>query len=363
MAAIRLQLSTERRDELLDADAADTEVQEALKFAQERVQVSVKGLTAASEMLDKLGRDTTAYRHLLIGVSGELSPDILDSRVLMSFVRSWADGLKGWIAEQGPRLVFNVLMFVAILFGFRIVAGVARRVARRAVVSSRLRLSKLMQDTIVSWCSKAVMILGLLIAMSQLGVSVGPLLAGLGIAGFVIGFALQDTLANFASGIMILIYRPYDVGDLIETGAAFGKVREMSLVSTTILTLDHQTLVVPNGKIWGDIIRNVTAQTLRRVDMTFGVSYTDDIPKVEALLHAIIAEHDKILDDPEPMIHLHELGESSINFIVRPWVKTDDYWDVYWDVTREVKMRFDREGVSIPFPQRDVHLYETKAPV
>jgi len=115
--------------------------------------------------------------------------------------------------------------------------------------------------------------------------------------------------------------------------------------------------VVPNGKIWGDVIKNVTAQKERRVDLVFGISYSDDIPKAEAVLESILKEHELVLDDPAPVVRLHELGESSVNFVVRPWVKTDDYWQVYWDVTREVKMRFDREDISIPFPQRDIHLH------
>ena len=190
-----------------------------------------------------------------------------------------------------------------------------------------------------------------------MGISVGPLLAGLGVAGFVIGFALQDTLANFASGLMILLYRPFDVGDIVETGGVFGKVKEMSLVNTTVLTFDNQTLVVPNSKIWGDVIKNVTAQDIRRVDLVFGIGYADDIPKAEGILEEVVRGHEKVLQDPQPVVKLHELGDSSVNFIVRPWVKRDDYWDVYWDVTRQVKLRFDAEGVTIPFPQRDVHLH------
>ena len=205
------------------------------------------------------------------------------------------------------------------------------------------------------------MIFGVLVALSQMGISVGPLLAGLGVAGFIVGFALQDTLANFASGLMILLYRPFDVGDLVETGGVFGKVQDMSLVNTTILTVDNQTLVVPNSKIWGDVIKNVTAQNVRRVDMVFGIGYADDIPKAEGILGDIVTRHEKVLEEPAPVVKLHELGDSSVNFVVRPWVKRDDYWDVYWDITREVKMRFDAEGVSIPFPQRDVQLYTEAA--
>jgi small conductance mechanosensitive channel len=215
-----------------------------------------------------------------------------------------------------------------------------------------------MRDMISKFTGSLVMTFGLLVALSQIGISLTPLLAGLGVVGFIVGFALQDTLANFASGMMILFYRPFDVGDYVEAAGVNGTVNHMSLVSTTILTIDNQTLIVPNGKIWGDVIRNVTSQRLRRVDMVFGISYSDDIPHAEAVLAAIVAEHDKILEDPEPVIKLAELGDSSVNFYVRPWVKTADYWDVKWDITREVKMRFDAEGIGIPVPQRDVHIYE-----
>jgi small conductance mechanosensitive channel len=204
-----------------------------------------------------------------------------------------------------------------------------------------------------------ILVIGVLIALSQVGISMGPLLAGLGVIGFIIGFALQDTLSNFAAGMLFLLYRPFDVKDLVEAGGVSGLVSHMSLVNTTILTLDNQTIIVPNGKIWGDVIKNVTAQKVRRVDLVFGISYTDDIPKTEKILQEVVAAHEAVLDDPEPMIRVHELGDSSVNFIVRPWVKTDDYWETYWALTRAVKIRFDEEGVSIPFPQRDVHLYKT----
>jgi small conductance mechanosensitive channel len=165
-------------------------------------------------------------------------------------------------------------------------------------------------------------------------------------------------LSNFASGLMILIYKPFDVGDVVEVGGGvFGTVSHMSLVNTTVLTFDNQTLIVPNNSIWQNVIKNVTAQETRRIDLVFGIGYSDDIPKAEDVLNGIIESHEAILADPEPVVRLHELGESSVNLIVRPWVKTEDYWPVYWDITRQVKMKFDAEGISIPFPQRDVHLF------
>jgi small conductance mechanosensitive channel len=157
---------------------------------------------------------------------------------------------------------------------------------------------------------------------------------------------------------MILIYRPYDVGDFIETGSVKGNVKSMNLVSTTVLTIDHQTLIIPNNKIWGDVINNLTAQKVRRIDMTFGVSYDEDFAQVEQVLSEIVEAHPLTLAKPDCLVKVHELAEYSVIFIVRPWVKTVNYWPVYWDLTRAVIDRFDQEGINIPFPQRDVNLYK-----
>ena len=254
-------------------------------------------------------------------------------------------------------MFFSFLIFLLIVFVTFKAASVVQRLVTLGLERGNVHFSQLLKRMIVSAARGLIIALGLLIAVSQLGISLGPLLAGLGIAGFVIGFALQDTLSNFASGMMILFYRPIDVGDVVEAGGVFGTVNHMSLVNTTILTFDNQTLVVPNNKIWGDVIKNLNSQQQRRVDMMFGIGYADDIPHAERLLNEIVASHESVLAHPEPVIRLHELGESSVNFVVRPWVNSADYWSVYWDITREVKIRFDAEGVSIPFPQRDVHLY------
>ncbi len=218
--------------------------------------------------------------------------------------------------------------------------------------------SELLKDFLVNIIRKAILLVGFVVALSMLEVNVGPLLAAIGAAGFIMGFALQGTLSNFAAGIMILIYRPYDVGDLVDVGGTLGKVDAMTIVSTTLRKPDNQKVVVPNNMIWGDIITNITGTSKRRVDLVFGIGYTDDIAKAQKILEDILASHESILKDPQPVVKVHELGDSSVNFVVRPWVETEKYWDVYWDITRAVKERFDAEGVSIPFPQRDVHLHQ-----
>jgi small conductance mechanosensitive channel len=175
-----------------------------------------------------------------------------------------------------------------------------------------------------------------------------------------VGFALQDTLSNFAAGMMILIYRPFDIGDLIEAGGVQGNVRAMTLVYTSVLTPDNQMLIVPNSKIWGGVIRNVTYQDKRRIDLQFAVSYRDDLARAEEIFATALRENPRVLKDPAPDVRLHELADSCARFVVRPWVATADYWEAYWELTRDVKRRLDAEGFSFPFPQQDLHIYDER---
>lgn len=267
--------------------------------------------------------------------------------------------LTGWFmsSQGGLRWLKNIVLFVITMIISFVLAGMASSITKKAVSKSK-KSSDLLKQFFVNAAHKAVLIFGFVIALSMLEFDIAPLIAGLGVVGFVLGFALQGTLSNFASGIMILMYRPYDVGSIIEAAGVVGVVDTMNLVSTTIKTFDNQIIVVPNGSIWGGVIKNITGSDTRRVDMTFGISYDDDISKAEKILKEILSSHQLVLKNPEPIVKMHELGDSSVNFICRPWSKTSDYWTVYWDVTRSVKERFDKEGVSIPFPQRDVHLYK-----
>ena len=346
---------------LLTLTPEDQDLKTELKLLGIRRGSAVANLRAVADILEKLEIESSDYKSLVLKVSGDVSTGILETGVWTTLLQQWGEATWTWFAENSMTWFLKLIILFVILYAARALSKITRRVVEQGV--SKVNLSRLLRRMIVSGAANGVFVVGVLFALSQLGISVGPLLAGLGIAGIIIGFALQDTLSNFASGMMILLYRPYDVGDLIDAGGEFGTVTEMSLVSTVILTIDNQKLVVPNNLIWQGIIRNITAEKTRRVDMTFGISYDDDIPKVERILEEILASHELVLKDPEPIVKLHTLGESSVDFIVRPWVRTDDYWNVYWDVTREVKMRFDAEGVSIPFPQRDVHVYATGSAV
>ncbi|KPN78588.1 mechanosensitive ion channel protein [Shewanella sp. Sh95] len=326
---------------------------------KDRLAQNSLSLSIDIELLDALGQNTALLKKTLFSISGDITQDVLSIDVASSLIEQWLNTAKDQAINHGPTLVFKLFIFCLLLFVANLVGKLVKKIVSNTVSNSKLNFSKLLQDFFTSLSGKAVFTIGLLIALSQLGIELGPLLAGFGIAGVIIGFALQDTLSNFASGMMILIYRPYDVGDLINAAGVSGRVSHMSLVSTTIKTLDNQRLIIPNNKIWGDTINNITAEHQRRVDMTFGIGYGDSIEQAEAVLKSIVEAHPKVQKVPAPLIKLHVLGESSVDFIVRPWAKPEDYWDVYWDITREVKMRFDAEGISIPFPQRDVHIYQT----
>jgi len=304
-----------------------------LSAAEARVRMTASAMQGIITLMNALDLETRQYRQQVLKVTGEITTDVLDIGIMADLAKEWTTAIASLVASEGPRLLFRLLLVLLILFVFFQFSKLVQKGVERGLQSSRLHLSHLLRRMIVSTVRNLVFIFGVLLAISQLGISLGPLLAGLGIAGFIIGFALQDTLSNFASGILILLYRPFDVGDVVTAGGVSGKVNQMSLVNTTFMTFDNQKLVVPNNMIWSSVITNVTAQQTRRVDLVFGISYGDDIDKAEKVLHEVVDAYDAVLKSPEPMIKLHELGDSSVNFIVRPWVKTDDYWDTYWDLT------------------------------
>lgn len=321
---------------------------------------TAESLSQLLALMDLRKLDTSSFQHVMISATGQVSGDIFNSAVALDLFQRASESVEMWLFENGVDLVWKLILIILIIISFTALSRFVGKMVSSALNKSNLHLSGLLKEFFTSIASKLVLLIGVLIAMSQFGIQVTPLLAGLGMVGFIVGFALQDTLSNFASGLMILIYRPFDEGDLVEAAGVSGTVSKLSLVSTTILTLDNQSLVVPNSKIWGDVIRNVTAQTERRVDMIFSIGYSDDIPKAENVLMEILSNHKSVLKAPQPMVKLHTLNESSVDFVVRPWVKTANYWDVYWDVTRTVKQRFDEENISIPFPQRDIHIYKSE---
>ena len=357
---VRLTTSTLQQLSSREIGAADqTTLQETIDKVRYDREQTLDKLQSTIKIMDELGMNTSEYKTLLIAQQG-ISFRALDSGAIAGLLGQWRVELVDFLSTRSGDIVLNAVLFLLILAVFRYLGKWSSFLVGKGVERSRTERSTLLKNTVMSLTSTFITLFGLLIALDQIGISLGPALAGLGIAGFIIGFALQDTLSNFASGAMILIYRPYDVDDVVEVAGISGSVKRMNLVSTSIATFDNQVIIVPNSKIWGDVIKNVTKQKVRRVDMEFGISYSDDITKAEEILAAAAADHKLVLRKPETNIKVHSLGDSSVNLIFRPWVKTEDYWTVYWDLLKEVKLRFDAAGISIPFPQRDIHLYDTR---
>ena len=271
---------------------------------------------------------------------------------------------KAWLLNRdgGIRILINVLIILVAMLALFFSARIIRRVVG-SWINRVPNLSKLLQAFLVTTIYWLFLAVGLMVVLSALGIDVTPVFALIGGASFVMAFAFQDTLGNLASGLMIMANRPFDQGDFVDVGGVSGTVENVSIVATKVLTPDNQVIVIPNKNVWGNIITNVTASKTRRVDLVFGISYEDSIPDAAKVIEDVVKAHPLVLDDPAPVIRVHELADSSVNFICRPWTKTVDYWSVYWDLTQQVKERFDAAGISIPYPQQDVHFYSTSGEI
>jgi len=212
---------------------------------------------------------------------------------------------------------------------------------------------------IVSLVKIALITFVIISAASQVGIQTASFVAVIGAAGLAIGFALQGSLSNLAAGVMLIIFKPIKVGDFIEGGGATGSVDSVGIFITTLHTPDNKVVFIPNSTLTGGNITNYSANDKRRVDMVFGIGYSDDIDKAKNVIQSVLNNDARVLKDPAPQIVVSELGDSSVNFNVRPWVNTADYWGVYFDTTEQIKKKFDEQNISIPFPQRDVHMYQS----
>ena len=254
------------------------------------------------------------------------------------------------LASWGILLAQAIAIFIVGKILAKIILGIMTKVLQRSHTDEMLiKFAR-------SITNAFLMLIIVIAALSVLGFNTTSLVAVLASAGLAIGLALQDSMKNFASGVLLLTFKPFGKGDYVDAGGSEGTVRSISLFSTDMLTLDNKHVIVPNGTIWSNVITNYTHEAQRRVDMVFGIGYSDDIGKARTIIEEILAANPLILADPAPMVAVSELADSSVNFVVRPWGETDDYWTVLFEVTEAVKLAFDEQGVSIPFPQMDVHL-------
>lgn len=260
--------------------------------------------------------------------------------------------LQEWIAQYG----LKVVAAIAILIIGWIAAKSIRAILRRML--TKVHVDVALVSFVSSLTYVGLMAFVIIAALGQLGVQTTSFIAVIGAAGLAVGLALQGSLANFAAGVLMIIFKPFKVGDFIEGAGVAGVIEEIGIFTMEMKSPDNKKIIVPNAKMLGDNIVNYTAKEIRRVDIVAGVSYRDDLDKVKKVLADILAKDERILKDPAPTIGVLELADSSVNFAVRPWVKTADYWDVFFATQESIKKRFDSEGICIPFPQQDVHLHK-----
>jgi small conductance mechanosensitive channel len=260
-----------------------------------------------------------------------------------------------WAQTQGLEFLMSLAAAIAIFVIGRIAIRIVTSGMRKTM--QRHEVDRTLQSFVTNIVRIVLLIVVILMALGTLGVQTTSFVAILGAAGLAIGLALQGSLSNFAAGVLIVFFRPYKSGDYIEAAGVSGTVEDVQILTTILKTPDNKRVIVPNGQVMGDVITNYSANDTRRVDLVFGVGYGDDLDKVKKALQDVVAADSRVLAEPAPTIAVLELADSSVNFVCRPWVKTADYWSVWFDMTETVKKRFDAEGITIPFPQRDVHLY------
>jgi small conductance mechanosensitive channel len=273
----------------------------------------------------------------------------------MEDMNKYVEMVQTMVTNYGMQLIIAIVIF---LIG-KWLAGVLTRVVQRAM--TRAKVDEMLVGFVGSLVYTALLAFVILAALSQVGIQTASFIAVLAAAGLAVGLALQGSLSNFAAGVMLIIFRPFKVGDFIEAAGTSGVVEEILIFNTKLRSPDNKQLYVPNGSIIGGTITNFSTKEHRRVDLVFGCSYDDDIKKAKTVLEEVLKANALVLDDPAYTVGVLELGDNSVNFAVRPWVNSPDYWTAYFEITEAVKIAFDQAGLSIPFPQRDVHLFQDKA--
>lgn len=257
--------------------------------------------------------------------------------------------IETYVLPWGINIVMALAIFIIGKFVVKIIVNLSKKIMLKAKVDN------ILVNFIASIISSILLLFVVIATLDQLGVATTSLIALIGAAGLAVGLALQGTLQNLASGVMLIIFRPFNDGDFVEAAGVSGVVEEIGIFTTTMRTGDNREIIIPNGEIFGGTITNYSKRATRRVDMVFGIGYDDDLKKAKEILNKILQEDDRVLSDPAPLVAVSELADSSVNFNVRPWCNTSEYWNVYFDIHEKVKLTFDAEGISIPYPQMDIH--------
>ncbi len=260
--------------------------------------------------------------------------------------------LDTYIIPFAINLALAIVIYVVGKFVVKIIVNIVGKLLKKA------KYDDMLVDFLKAIANAVLMLFVIIAALNELGIDTSSLVAILAAAGLAIGLSLQGSLSNFAAGVMLLVFRPFKAGDFVDAGGATGVVKNISIFTTTMNSVDNKLIIVPNGSIYSGNITNFSAMDTRRVDMVFGIGYDDDLKKAKEILTEMINADERVLKDPAPQVALSELGDSSVNFVVRPWVNSADFWGLKFDFTEAVKLRFDAEGISIPYPQMDVHVHK-----
>ena len=366
----RLQIAVAERDRLKDrirlaerANAPESEIRDLRLMrtaAETRIEGVASDMAATSARLDARGFETAAYRELLIRSTGEVTGDVLDPQVLLRLVKQLAADTWQSLKSNAGTVFVRVLLIISFVVLFRVMFSLLWRLARALRL---VRGSRLVTDLVGRTLRPVATLAGLIAGLSVIGVQTTTLLAGLGVAGLVVGFALQDSLSNLFAGMAILASRPYDVDDIVEAAGVVGRVRAMGVWNTTIVTFDARRLLVPNRNIWGSNIENRSAEEMRRIETVARIGYDTDLQTAIAVLEHLLVEDERVLEDPAPTVWVSRLAESWVEVKLWPWVMTEDWWSMHSDLPRLVRLRLEEEGIEVPVPRRDVTTREAQPPL
>jgi len=337
----------------------DVQQEQLLRFqaAEMRVEATVSSMTSAADLLDARGFDSSEYRLLVIRATGRVTEDVLNWKVLLGLAGGALHDILGWLRDRGPTALVRFGIVILFALVFRVIGWLAWQLVRFF-----LRLPKLMADLLGRLVRPASTIVGIAVGLWFLGVNPTTLLAGLGVAGIIVGLALQDSLSNLAAGLFILLYKPYDVDEIVQAGGVLGRVKRMGLANTTIITFDNRRFFVPNRKIWGDIIENRSLEKIRRVQATVRVSYDDDVVKVLRYIGETLKESDLVLDEPAPAIFVSKLDDSWLEVSVWPWTRTENWWALETQLPLILQVGLSKRGVAVPYPRRRIDISRETPP-
>lgn len=334
------------------ADPSEISAMRAMRQAADRrVRGIISTLSSTADLLEQRGQPVAAYRQIVIRTTGDVTADILNPEVFLGLAKDVGAGLWNWIRDNGPNIFVRLLIIIGFIILFRIAFRLLWWFLRLIRV---VRFSNLMTDLVGRMIRPLATIVGLVIGLWLVGANPTTVLAGLGVAGVIVGLALQDSMSNLAAGFFILATRPFDVDDIVEAGGVVGTVKQMGLANTTILTFDRRRLFVPNRQIWGNVIENRSSEPIRRVEVTARISYREDLDRALAVLRDLVDVNEMVLKDPEPAVFVKKLDDSWIEIAVWPWAKSEDWLTMLRSLPRLIKLRFEEEGIEVPYPRTEL---------